>query len=535
MYLVYPLRYNYDVFRLPSIKGFLLYLGVFFIFLIPRVSNLGSDIANFDAVHYWYPRIETFNEAILEGRFADTYVTYHPGTTMLWLSGAGNLAFQKYFEYKHNFNPIDIPHQFTRVQFASTFPIVFVISLLGLINYLVLKRLVGKPYALIFVVLLSVEPFFLGISRFLHLTALSTMFGFTSLLFAVLATKVRQKKYLVIAGIMLGLGVATKISVIIFLPIIALYLLAEFIRFRKIKFILISSLLFVLTMVVTFVVVSPYMWVSPLQSLNKIYVDGILETALDDSGGLSLSKQPYLYYLEQSFYRLAPYTFVLYLLGIFLIVKNYVQKKPQSRLYLAVLIYFIVYYLALSIPSKLKDRYLVELIPSYIIFATYAFTAIYNSLAKTGRIVMLTIVGLLILLNLYRYYPVYSFYFTDFVGGPAGIEKLGLPVTNRGEYYIQAALYINEKDGAVDDNVYFLNDAKLPTFSTAFIGKAYADVGNLEDNAQVHYVVGHKRSDSYIPRDKCKLEISFGPHNPLGYGEVEVYRCAGAIKEDFQN
>src|SRR3989338_9487575 len=106
------------------------------------------------------------------------------------------------------------------------------IQVLSLI-YSSLSKMVDKKFALIFSIVLSLEPFFLGVSRFLHLSALTAMFMFAS--FAVLLehyiTKRKDYRYFVFSAILLGLGILTKIDALIVLPINGLCI--AFYKFRE--------------------------------------------------------------------------------------------------------------------------------------------------------------------------------------------------------------------------------------------------------------------------------------------------------------
>ena len=151
---------------------------VFFIYLIPRLISLGADTSNYDA-SFWYPRMDNFTKNILEGDFQETYQKYHPGVTLLWLSGTSKYVFQELFELVLHFNPRFIPQQFIRLNAAAIFPLVFSISILGAVCYSLLSKITNKKLALIFSIMLSLEPFFLGVSKFLHLSGLGGMLSYT--------------------------------------------------------------------------------------------------------------------------------------------------------------------------------------------------------------------------------------------------------------------------------------------------------------------------------------------------------------------
>lgn len=514
---------------------------VFLIYFIPRIIGLGSDMANIDTM-YWYPRMEVFTRKLLQGDFKATYQQYHPGTTLLWMSGFSKYTFQKAFEYKYKYDPTYIPHQFIKIQFASTFPLVFVISILGTLSYWIISKLHSRKLALIFSVTLSLEPFFLGISKYLHLTALSTMFGFAGFLIFLYFLKYRSKKSLIISGILAGLAISTKVSVLIFQPIIglsALYVLLMQTKNKKYlkqiwTAIYTVAIQFIIA-AITFFVVNPFMWVAPIWGLKKIYNGGIVNTGFGGGMPDTFTNSQYLYYLETAFIRTTPILFIAFLCGfVYFFIK--IKQNPKDNLFISTILLFILYYLFLSIPSKLKDRYYVEMMPGLILIASYGIYWLINNLNKLRTSILIGVYILYMGFVTYTYYPAFSFYHTELIGGPKGLLEKGIRPTNRGEWYAQAAQFLNTQDKTPETkNILMGNESLVKTFAPFYYGTTYAELGAIPDNKghKVHYIITRNLNQKYVPQDVCPFFKGFGTRGPLAFDNVFVFKCDNILKDDL--
>lgn len=511
----------------------LLYTGIFLIYLLPRIYDLGNDISNFDS-QYWYPRIEIFTDNIRAQKFNEMYITYHPGTTLLWMSGFSNYFYRQYFNYKHGFDPQDVPHHFIDLQFFTIFPLVFIISLLGLYSFHLIRKIKGNYFAIAFSILLSVEPFFLGISKFLHITGLQTMLGFTALLCATYYIHKGKKLHLILSGILLGLAVSTKVTAVLFgIVVIAILLIS---KLRKTKSLFIDLIILGSASAITFFVVNPFMWIDPIGSLYKIYADGVVENGFGSTGAPQLINISYLFYIEYGVYRLTGYIIILTFIGLLFSIKN-IKKIKSDPLLLMTLVYFVVYNLLLTIPNKLKDRYLVEIIPSFILLAVYGLMYIKERLNKHFfiYIVVLACISGWVGLNIYRYHPNYSFYISDFVGGPSFMYKNNLSLMNRGEYFANAAIYLNSLDKPESKSVFFGNDTLSLTFKEFFRGKTYSDAGATPDKTKINYIVVKSTTQRKEEINNfCKIIKNLGPKDPFGYIEIQIYKCENFYKEDLE-
>ena len=527
-----------------------IYTLIFLIFFIPRVIGLGGDISNYDA-SFWYPRMDNFTKNIIRGEYKLTYQKYHPGVTMLWTSGTSKYIFEKAFEKTFHYNPRFMASQFPRLNFASIFPLVVMISGLGVFQYYLISKLVNKRFGIFFAIVLSLEPFFLGTSRFLHLSALTAMFMFASFLalFYHYHTSRKDKKYFYISSILLGLGALTKVDAVIALPVNALIIIfyefnrAKILNTQTILNILRAGFLHTFIICFTFYILFPSMWVAPIWTIKKIISEGILETAFDSSGAETISKIRFMFYPETILIRSLPTFFLGLIGGIILTLKNFSNSKYKN--YTQILswtLFFIVFNIAiLSIPEKIKDRYLINLYPPMSVLVALFWYKCYVS-KKFIKYFVSGVFVFFYILTAYKYHPVYSFYHSELIGGPKGLEYFGLPIKNRGEFYAQAAKYINKKDAKPEvRNVVLSHREQMRTFPPFFLGKTYANPKLMQNGYFADYIITRPEYD-YLVLDselanKCYLLKTFGPKAPFGYDIVNLYKCEGVTNQykDFRN
>lgn len=536
-------------------KFFFTHKAVIFIFLLyflPRLVALGSDMSNYDA-SFWYPRMDDFTKNMVELDYGDTYQQYHPGLTLLWLSGTSKYLFQTAFEYVFHYNPRYVPQQFIRLNAVSIFPLVFVISLLGSYCYFLLSKITNKKFALIFSILLSFEPFFFGMSKFLHLSAIGGMFSYASFLsfyyyYKLKRDGINKARYFYYAPVLMGFAMLSKIDAVlamIFTGLAITYF--EIIQaktwFKGIKSSVWSVFLYGILTFITFCFFFPSMWVEPVTYIKKIIAEGVVNTGFEENeyDAYSISGNTNTFYIEIIFIRNLPTTFILMMTGlIYLLYKR--LKKQETELLNFVLIggffYVLVLLFLITIPGKHMDRYLSNIYPSIMVLATYGFFYFYDLGNKSRKI----LIGILIFaytITAYRYYPAYSYYHTDFLGGPWGIEKTQIMrLKNRGEFFAQGAQYINQIDPDAPNKVVIPDSREqMRTFPPYFYGKAYSNPRVMPAGKTADYILIRPEWEYILPTDHCTYMKSFGVRAPLRHETVKVYKCEGldTTFQDYRN
>lgn len=496
----------------------------FIIFLVPRSIDLGSDVANIDARH-WIPRSENFINSLLEGDFKHTYQKYHPGTTLMWIGG---ISYEIVSSSDSN--------SFIEEHFARKFPLEVLISLIAVVQFYYLLKLGNKTLAVFYITFLSFEPFFLGISRFFHLTALSTMFGMASALAFIYHLKTLKYKHIIFSAILFALGISTKVSLLINLPVYAIwYLLFLAYHFKDlknlmfIKRVFMTPLLFTIVMVFSIYLINPFMWANPIWAIKKIYKEGILDTGFEEETQASITNNNMLFYLEYAFYRISPIALVAGGLGIITwfsqIPIMIYRKRIFSKYVPLILIYLVVYYILLSIPNKSRDRYLAELIPMFVFFAGYLFSLI--SLRKAYlNILLFFVLAIFYGSVISRYHPVYSFYYSELIGGPKGLLSVSIYPMIRGEYYAQAAQYLNDNDPDIENKTaWVLNAGSLDSFRYYFKGKSIRNTVGMKPTDKIDYVIV-RFNDIDKFKDYCPTIQTFGPKYPYEFDAMYIVDCS---------
>ena len=592
-------------------KNVVLTFLAFLIFFLPRINGLGWDITSYDC-RYWRPRMRNFVEAIGKGDFKETYQKYHPGVTLMWLSGFAERSFEWLAEWKTGYNQRYRPKWYPVRHFVAKFPLVFCISVLGAVCFCFIRKFTNTKFALIFSFLLSLEPFFLGTTRFLHLSGLTAMLMFTSFLLmfvyisyrrsgARIPTELRDeamepqrlyrpaeeespkeksqtlygvksltlgnsgpgeptfakaladrsaglqsdKRYFITSAVLLGLAVLTKMDgvlagvaslILLFFSVFRVW--ADLRNVQLWKKYLSRAFVYGLVAFFAFFAFWPAMWFDPVGIIRKMISEGIYDTAFASTGAMMLVPIRHLYYFEAFFLRSLPTTVIFVaLFPFFFLVKGGKKFRPFM---LSVLIFLFVNWVILSIPGKTKDRYLVNFLPALAVLAAFS---LYRILEIAPVILGWSVLGLLIgyyVLTIYRYHPVYSFYYNDLIGGAAGIECLGLKVINRGEYWAQAAQFINRDSVTryLDEptgnlNTIVTDREQIPSFKDYFKGKTYADSKFMPDGYHAHYVVTRKDNLDWIP-EACELIATFGPRAPWKYNQLYTFSCGRTVDNSYK-
>ena len=391
------------------------------LYFVFRLPGLGFDISNTDAIR-WHNRSENFLQALKVGDFKSTYQHYQPGVTLMWLN-----AFVKQASFTYQYSILGNPAPNT-LENADFYPIIhgysklmilLVLSGLLTFQFLALEKLFNFKIAVIFVVLTSLEPYLIGMDRWFHLTSLETYFAFSSLLSIMLWKKNSQRKYLIFSAILFAFSVLSKLTTLVTIPV---YLIIFFKKPVKPIF-LFSAISFI-----TFALCFPAFIVDPIYVLTKLFSAATAAVNENYRNDLLTPFNSIFFYDLVLLLKLSPITVLLFILGIF---------KTKNPIFL---INILVYYIFLSISDQKIDRYSLAMFPSILLIcATYI-----NSLKlSTQKLIILSTFVFTISMS-YIYYPVYSAYYSPILGGTSGALKLKL-YDNSGEYFAQAAFYLNQK------------------------------------------------------------------------------------------
>lgn len=206
----------------------------------------------------------------------------------------------------------------------------------------------------------------------------------------------------------------------------------------------------------------------------------------------------YVFYFLVMIYKLSPVVLVLLPFGIYLVLK---ERKIPFRMSLLTLVYIIWYLIALSLPEKKIDRYILVIIPPVILLVSNYLARVRIKYLVLCLIASLTFIAFVI----YNDHPIYSGFYNPLFGGTKKALELGI-YDNSGEYFAQAAFYLNTLGR---NNTVYIPD-NYDAFAAYYGGnKARTLQGN------VNYVVRSIDIDRKILIDPvCQtLYKSFGPRN----------------------
>lgn len=505
---------------------------VFLIMLVPRLVGLGWDEWNVDAPR-WQVRSDQFIRALEKGELEETYQSYHPGVTLMWLSGASKYAFYKTFEavygYKAYIAPGYVyPEKFFMVAFIAKFPLVFVISFLLAYSINLFNKIgINKKYLYIFAVTLSFEPFFLGITRFYHLTGLETSFVFSSFasVYYYLYTNRENKKYLYLAGMLVGLGILTKLSAIIVMPFLMAMILFTM-KGKLIKQTFLDIFLLGIISYITFIVLFPAAWFDPVGIFSRIRESGIDNIAFKDGPHRSILKNKYLYYYEIFFVKSLGLTFISLLISLWIIFKKKIHSDNLKSLMFWAGLYILYNCFVLSFPSKQMTRYTLLIYPFALLFSSYTLYSLFEYLKKKWKYAAV-IIGLYYVLVLQSIYPVFSTFHSDLIGEYPGYSRIGT-IYNDGEHYLQVGQYLNDIGGkdAYNYALVLPSANKDMSVGNAFVGHTF--VKNIQGDKKFKYVY---IAPDYYSLDKvpsnCEYVRGFGHRWPFKFDFLSLYKCPG--------
>jgi 4-amino-4-deoxy-L-arabinose transferase-like glycosyltransferase len=238
---------------------------------------------------YWLTAGSDFYYALGQRAFVNTFYDYHPAVTTMWIVTAAMLVYfpqyrgfgQGYFDvYKDSLERFLLSHDHTPLGLLITGrviqTIIIVVLLLGLLWFM--RKLVGGKVAVLAILLIAFDPFFLGHSRLLNHEAMLSLFVLVSLL-ALVCHLFFEKRliYLIVSGAAAGFAQLTKSSSLVLFPVIGLlFLLAIFVDReatwrRRLAAGVRAAATWLALMCLVYFVFWPGMWVVPGQMLYQVF------------------------------------------------------------------------------------------------------------------------------------------------------------------------------------------------------------------------------------------------------------------------
>lgn len=457
---------------------FILLAGAFF---IPRLSHIGQYVTADEAK--WLMRSGNFYYALATGDFAQTYQREHPGVTIMWAGAAAYfLEFPDYVRFG--------PDNFTRPQRLQDYleehqqePLEILALARGfmvlasgtalLLAWLCMISVISWLPATLGFLLIALDPFYLGLSRLLHLDALSSTLMVLSIsAWAVFIVNGRKPYYLILSGVAAGLSWLTKSPSFFLIPMIGLIQLGMLWKnwrsntkthIKDIWRTVSPARYWFLIGAGVFVLLWPAMWVDPLNTLQQVITQATSYVVEGHESRIYFMGEIYdhaipVWYFYPVCILLRTTPVILTGLILALIAALYHRRvdypKTWQLLMLILTLFAGLFLLLMSLSAKKFDRYIVPVFLSLDILAGFGWAILLQGLTKPIQnlshnrhlpLITAIILGGAVLGwqmgGTLATAPYYLTYYNPLVGGQRRAPQI--LTTGWGEGIDQAARYLN--------------------------------------------------------------------------------------------
>ena len=374
---------------------------VFVFFVLIRLPSLGHDNFNTD-VWRWKARSYDFGNGLSTGNFEMTLQKYHPGVTLMWIGSVGAKVNNVYSELSGQSLLADENVSVVfRLDFIQKIILVVVLGITTSFVFYALRNIVDLKYALVAVFLLSLEPFYLGLTRVFHLEGLVSTFMLASVVWLYyFFVDDKKKSRLIISAIFAGLAILTKTSSIFLVLFTGLTTLIHSFRKGNYKIIHKNTWLFnfknlfsvlkdfskiffpwLLVFIGVFFLLWPAMWEIPWKVIQTLY-SGVTDVGVEGDhfqfyfGNLVEDPGPGFYFvvlaLRSSVYLLVGF------IGMFFIKRKLPDQRKEFFNFLLIFVFF--YFIQLIIPTKKLDRYILPVFVVISLLSSGFFVWLYEKI-----------------------------------------------------------------------------------------------------------------------------------------------------------
>jgi 4-amino-4-deoxy-L-arabinose transferase-like glycosyltransferase len=313
---------------------------------------------------------------------------------------------------------------FEDFDFTAKISLVFVQFVLTILILFILSQLLGFWSALGITVFYSFEPFFTGNSRLYHLDTLFSLLTFLSLLFVYSGLEKRNNRHAVLGGVFGGLAFLTKsIGIGIFVYVFLALFWAVWKKYVTTRYMLIFLSTFLLSVFVFF----PALWVRPAYYIAEIFSEseriGLRRGHEQIVFGETLETAGPEFYFLVLLVKFSPFillgTFFYFSWNLYKAIKGYkIAFTSEMKVIIFTGIFYLGYFLVMTLSSKKIDRYMVTLFPYFAVLAWYGYKYL-GSYVKKSRIFLifiLVIYSLFVATPLMTFYPYYFTYTSSLMG-----------------------------------------------------------------------------------------------------------------------
>jgi hypothetical protein len=200
----------------PLITELLIVVLIGGVALVLRAADLGLFVTH-DEIEFWIGRSESLLRALRHGDFSLMAVSTHPGVTTMWLGAGGIVLRRLLFE-----QGVLTSETFPIILSLHRLPVVLTHTVMLLVSYGLLRRLLPTTVAILATMLWAADPFVVAYSRLLHVDALMGSFATLSLLAGCLFWHRGQHPgWLVLSGVGAGLAMLSKSPALALGPVVS--------------------------------------------------------------------------------------------------------------------------------------------------------------------------------------------------------------------------------------------------------------------------------------------------------------------------
>lgn len=463
---------------------------IFLIAFLPRFLHPVSR------TEVWGDRAFHFSNAVLEQSWENTYKRYHPGVTLMWLSGTALQIFSRQHGGLTGEQLLGI--DFTRpgtlrdsVQ-AALLPLAAVIAFCIALMYPLLSRLIDRRIALVAVCLLALNPFHIAYSQVIHVDGILSMFMIISALFMLNYVHSRRRADFIWSGIFAGLSFLTKTPALFLIPYTGLMLGLGKIGFfqgqweKRPRQLLLGFLQIIPLMLawaaiaaVLFYALWPAMWVKADDILPIMYQRIVFHTSHPHRNpvffnGVSSYEDPGLpFYLATLAWKTTLITLPAILLGLLFGIFRF--RSRDSRILWAFIFYAFFFILQMGIGKFKQIAYILPASPPLDVVAAFGLVWGVMAFGRWRRqwtwlpIVLLTLALLVQAGTIVNYYPYFGTHYNVLMGGIQTAQHM-LPLQDQGEGLDMAGEFLSNLPHGQDETAILYSRSAL-VFQREFTGR----------------------------------------------------------------
>jgi len=355
-----------NLFKNIYFQGFVLFI----IFILLRIPELGYSNFNTDSFK-WKARIYDFGSGVFNLNFETTVQKYHPGVTLLWI-GTFSVKIFNYLNENYSVPRLmeNTPEFIFSLNFHQIFWVAVFCGFLSFILFILLSKIIGNLNSFILVLILTSEPFLMGLTTTLHLDGILNLLILNVFVSFFLFLKESKRKYLYLTSLFFGLAMLTKTTALLVTPIIFLGIFLQKLSFKAKTT---NTFKFLLITFATYFIFWPGMWIDPIGTLSYVYKG--INVGTDDHSQIFLGKEVldpgplyyvYVFFLKSPLYLVPSLIFIFSIIFYKLFRKKsfYFNFTTFKNMFLSNFSFFLLvsgllYFVEISIPSKKLDRYVV--------------------------------------------------------------------------------------------------------------------------------------------------------------------------------